>query len=409
MTRLSSQSMPKFDSPDAALAAMLPELAIVDAEPVELPEATGRILAEPLVADRDSPPCDVSAMDGYAVRLGDFNNGSMTVEGEATIGRPVATLIANTAMRIFTGGPVPHGAEAVVKREDVHEMPGRITLRLPVSNLKPGQHIRRRGDNVAGGVRVADCGVTVTAAVAGALAAFGIARPRVYRRLRVGVITTGDELRHVGERVEPWEIRNSNGPALRSLLDCAAWIQTVAQTHVKDDRRAIADLLAHLLPDCDAVILTGGVSMGDYDFVPDAIGDTGGRIIFHGIPIRPGKPTLGAVAPAGKAIFALPGNPISVLVTARRIALPGLRHMAGSARSGVSADAMVRIVNPDQDRLHLHWFRPVRRIAADVVELLQNRGSGDLPSAAAADGFVEIPVGQAGAGPFAYYDWQYHG
>jgi molybdopterin molybdotransferase len=406
MNTTTKHSPSQYASPDAAIDALVAQLTEVSAETVGLAQAHGRVLAAAVLADRDSPACDVSAMDGYAVRIADLASGACAVEGEASIGQPITSLPAERAMRIFTGGPVPVGADAVIKREDVNESPDRIELRMAADSIERGVNIRRRGENLHAGAEVVARGAVATPAAIGALAEFGVAQPSVYRKVRVGIITTGDELRAIHQPVEPWQIRNSNSAALAALIGGAPWLAVVEQAHARDDRASIASALEDLLPACDALILTGGVSMGDYDFVPDAVRDAGGRVVFHRLPIRPGRPVLGAATPDGKAILGLPGNPVSALVTARRIALPALRTMSGAGRGDAGADAIVRLANPDDRSLGLHWFRPARRIAPDRVELVASKSSGDLASAATAGGFVELRPGESGQGPFPFYSWE---
>jgi molybdopterin molybdotransferase len=165
-------------------------------------------------------------------------------------------------------------------------------------------------------------------------------------------------------------------------------------------REAVSSLLA----ECDALILTGGVSMGDRDYVPATLAAIGAQTIFKRVPQRPGGPVMGAVTSDGRPILALPGNPVSVLVTGRRMAIPIL-----SAQAGLRADprppALVHVTNPDQRTLKMWWQRLARATAPGHVELLPTLGSGDIPSAARSDGFVELPPNASGAGPWPFYSW----
>jgi molybdopterin biosynthesis enzyme len=154
----------------------------------------------------------------------------------------------------------------------------------------------------------------------------------------------------------------------------------------------------------DALLITGGVSMGDTDHVPQSIRDAGGRIAFHRIPIRPGKPMLGAIGPRGQLILGLPGNPVSVAVTFRRYGFPLLQWLAGVDREPWVPT--VEIENPDGKTLDLVWFRLVRRTGDGVVALLTNRGSGDIAALGMSDGFVEIPPGANSQGLRRYFDWK---
>ncbi len=402
---------PSFTSPNAAVQALCERLRSVPAEMVSLDGAAGRVLADPLIADRDCPACDVSAMDGYAVRLGDLaSRGSaaqpaLEVNGEIAIGREPPPLPPGKVLRIFTGAPVPPGAEAVIQREHAGEGERQITLgglpQAPVAGL----NIRRRGENARAGETVAPAGSLVTPALIAGLAGFGATRVSVRHRVRVDVITTGNEVVPPDVQPQPWQIRDSNGPGLRALLSGPAWLEVGPRKCVGDDLDALRRILAETLAECDAVLLTGGVSAGDYDFVPDAVAAVGGETVFHRLPIRPGGPILGAVGPQGRAILGLPGNPVSVLVTARRLAWTVLRHLAGFAEPTPRA-ATVRLGNADEKKLHLWWFRLVRLAADGKAELVPTRSSGDIVALSRSDGFVEIPPQTSGPGPWPFYSWE---
>ncbi len=392
-------------SPQAALDVLLSQLAPVDAEHVALDAAAGRVLAEAVVADRDSPPCDVSAMDGYAVRVADVGAPTLPVTGEAAIGCAPPTHRVGTATRIFTGGPIPPGADAVIRREDVDESPRSVALTERARAAGQGQSIRRRGENLRAGGEVLAAGTRITGPVLAALATFGVARPRVHRRVRVAVIVTGDELLPPDATPQPWQIRDSNTSAVIGGLAGCPWLDIADTRRVRDDLDDIVAAVAQSLRDWDAVILTGGVSMGDHDHVPDAVRRAGGEVVFHRLPIRPGKPVLAAIGPRGQVLFGLPGNPVSAQTTLRRFALPALAVKAGiTSRHG--ATASVRIANADARRLALTWFRPVRVIEPGVAELIDSRGSGDMVASAHSDGFVEVPPDGGGEGPFVFFPWE---
>jgi molybdenum cofactor synthesis domain-containing protein len=307
-------------------------------------------------------------------------------------------------MRIFTGGAVPPGADAVVRREDVEASGDAIRLRVPAASIRLGDNIRRRGENAPQGARVAESGVTITAPVAAALASFGSAEAPVFRRVRVAILTTGDEVLSAEAEPQPWQLRDSNGPALWAMLSGMPWLAVQRPRHVADDLQAMQAAFDQALAAHDAVIMTGGVSVGDHDHVPTIVREAGCDVVFHGLPIRPGKPMLGAIGPKGQLVLGLPGNPVSVMITSRRLADPALRRAAG-INTTEDHPAMVRITNPDDRSLKLHWWRPVRRTGADTVELIQTQGSGDLVSTAGSDGFVEVPAGESGPGLRAFYSW----
>lgn len=357
------------------------------------------MLADAVRADRDSPAFDYSAMDGYAVRSADLMRGSLPVVDESRIGRaPAALPDSPVAVRIATGAAIPRGADAVIKREDVVEIEdaaaagGVSRIEIPQDSaaaIRAGANIRFRGENAREGDVVLQSGQVLSAAAVGTLAAVGEVSPRVHRAVRVAVISTGDELVAPSAIPGPHEVRDSNAAALAAALRSFAWINVGLVVHARDDEGVLTAVLRHAIEAHDAVILTGGVSMGHRDPVRAAVESTGARIIFHGLPQRPGKPMLAAVTPTGKPIFGLPGNPVSTLVTCTRIALPVLGSRAGI--TSWPAAPRVRLGNPDGKSIDLWWHRLVRITERGEAELLDVRGSGDLVAAGRSDGFVEIP------------------
>lgn len=388
-------------SPAEAVAVLLERLSPLGVERVPLEVAQGRVLAESLVADRPSPAIDVSAMDGYAVNSAALPPGVVRVVGEARIGRPPTRLEPGSAVKISTGAPLPLGADAVIRREDVVERSDSIEVG-PSVKASPGLHVRRRGENVAGGATVAEPGRVIDPALAAALACFGLPRPLVHRRVRVALLVTGDEIRDASDAVSDWELRDSNGPALRALLSSPAWIEWLPARRCPDEpgfiRRAMADALAA----ADLVLCTGGVSMGDRDHVPAVLRDLGAEVVFHRLPQRPGKPILAAIDRAGVCVMGLPGNPLSVMVTARRLAVPAAMRLGGITRQ--PPPPIVR-VESDGRSINLWWHRLVRLTAPGQGVLVESRGSGDIPSAARSDGFIEVPPGASGDGPWPFHHW----
>jgi molybdopterin molybdotransferase len=394
-----------FGSPEEALDALCQRLKPVTAETVSLERAAGRVLAAPVHADRDSPPCDVSSMDGYAVRLADLHQPALEVAGEAAVGQPPPPLPLGKAVRIFTGAPVPPDTEAVIQREHVGEERQQIVLRALPTPAVRGLNIRRQGENVCAGQPVLAEGTLITPAAVASLASFGAARLSVQRRLRVGIINTGSELVAPEAHPAPWHIRDTNGPALAALLAKRAWLDVLPPLRVRDDYAAIRSLLADTVAQCDAVLLTGGVSAGQYDFVPDVVAALGGEIIFHRLPTRPGAPVLGALGPQAQAILGLPGNPVSAMIAARRLVWAVLRQSAGFAAPRMPVPA-VRLTNADDQSLRLWWFRLVRLTGPGAAELIPTQGSGDVVSLGRSDGFVELPPAMSGAGPWPFYAWE---
>ncbi len=393
------------DTPDAALAAILAATEAVGGERLPLEDAAGRILAEPIRADRPSPACDVSQMDGYAVRRADLSRDTLPVAGEALIGTSAPDLPVGQALRVFTGSMIPAGAEAVLRREDVTERAGEIGLSEAAKQTTAGRFIRFEGENVAADAVVIPAGEPITSNRAAALASFGAAEVTVHQRVRVSVLVTGDELRDVREQPEPWQIREANSYALRALLAPLPWVELAAVHSVPDEPSAMQAAFARALESSEALLLSGGVSMGQRDFVPRVLADLGCATILHKLPIRPGKPLLAATGPGGKVVFGLPGNPVSVMTTAHRFALPALRKKAGFAQPQ-EPELRVEVVEDDGARIGLWWYRQVRLVGGGRAELVPTKGSGDLASVAASDGSVEVPPNESPAGPQRYWHWR---
>ena len=394
-----------FDCPNDAINALAEQLPVVgDVESVNIANANGRVLAVDVLADRDSPAADVSAMDGYAIRLADFGRSdAIPVSGESVPGNPPPSLADDAVIRIFTGAIVPPEAEAVVKREDTEELDGAIRFRDSAKGTQSGENIRRAGENAAAESTVLSGGSRLSAAKIATMANFGCYRTQVRRGLSIAVITTGDEVGVYDDQLpRPWQLRNSNHHSLSALLNELGCVQSVQSDHCIDDRAALLRLISERLDRCDAVLLTGGVSMGDYDYVPEIVKEVGGRIVFHGLPIRPGKPILGAATETGKLILGLPGNPVSATACCRRFATALLGKMSG-ATDWNSAQPTVNLQNPGDKTIPLHWMRLVRLTADGMAKPVASRGSGDLVSLGQSDGFCRSPTGKNQPGSLAVF------
>ncbi len=396
-----------FENPDDALTAMAARLGTTTRErDVSIDDCLGRILADDVVADRDSPAADVSAMDGYAIRMRDLSSsGAVPISGESAPGGPPPEMVSGAVTRIFTGAIVPDGAEAIIMREDTEELDGAIRFRESAMGTSLGDHIRCAGENAKAGSTVLSSGISITAAHLATMANFGCAQTDLYSRVRVSIITTGDEVGSVSsEAPQPWQLRNSNRASLAGVLAEKNWIAPPASDHCRDDRQALTQMLTAHLKKSDAVLLTGGVSMGDYDYVPDVVREVGGEVVFHGLPIRPGKPILGAATNEGKLIIGLPGNPVSATIGCRRMALPLLAKLSGQV-DWQPICPFVRLSGAGDKTIPLHWLRLARLTEHGIAETVQSQGSGDLVSLGQSTGFVHVPAGKSGAGPWPYYDW----
>ncbi len=397
------EQLPQVDAIASAIGRLAERLTCVGSESCLTEQAFGRVLSAPLRADRDSPAIDVSAMDGYAIRLIDLKGERLPLSGIAAAGSPPRSLQPGSAIRIFTGAAVPAEADCVIRREDTHEFSNEVEISIPRESLHLGMHIRRRGENTKAGDTVLTHGTILNPPAMGAVATFASVQLVVHRRVRVAVLNTGDELAKIGDKVEPWQIRDSNGPLLETWLRQFPWVELVSRKHVGDTLQSVQAAIEAQLSEADAILLTGGVSMGDTDFVPEAITKLGGQIEFHRLPIRPGRPVLGASL-NGKLLLGLPGNPVSVAVTSRVIGLPLLRKLAGVLPMEEPLERC-ELVDADNKTLSLIWYRLVKINAESEVKLIDSQGSGDLVSLSLSDGFVEIPMGACGKGPWRVRWW----
>jgi molybdopterin molybdotransferase len=323
---------------DVARGLVLSSTAPLGPEPVELSDALGRVLAEPVASAAAIPPFDNSAMDGYAVRAADTDGASeeapvaLEVVAESRAGAPAGRGVEpGQSIAISTGAVLPDGADAVVRVEDTDAGRERVAIRAAVDS---GANVRRSGEDVAAGDVVLDAGVEIGPAEAGVLAA--VDRPRIAcgRRPRVAVLTTGDELLEPGEPLRPGAIRNSNAYSVGALVERSG--ATLAWTEIVPDDSERTQLSLERALACDVTIVCGGVSVGPHDHVRPALERLGVEEVFWGVALRPGKPTWFGVAPRNPAAgpgrslaFGLPGNPVSAMVTFILFARPAIRAMLG--------------------------------------------------------------------------------
>jgi molybdenum cofactor synthesis domain-containing protein len=344
-------------------------------------------------------------MDGYAIRMSQLLiNEPIPIRAESVPGAAPPTMLSDGVIEIFTGAMIPQGAEAVVRREDVEELGGSIRWKDVARQTSPGNHIRRAGENVAADAVVLTPGLVLTAAKLAILANFGYYAVDVYATVRVSIITTGNEVGvFEGQKPDPWQVRDSNRATISSMLNSFPWIDVIHVDHCRDERQALRELMATRLQESDVVISTGGVSMGDYDYIPDIVQELGGEIVFHRLPIRPGKPVLGATID-GKLMMGLPGNPVSAAVCCRRILVPLLAKMSGQKRWHAQVSP-VHLVQWQGESISLHWFRLVSLEESGKVRLVKTCGSGDIISLGLSDGFIECGPNESGLGPWPYFSW----
>jgi len=375
-------------SVDEAIAALLQGAErLVGSEHCELIDALGRTLSTELVATIDVPPADNSAMDGYALRHADWpgEQTALPVKQRITAGSVPAALESGTAARIFTGAEVPAGADTVVMQEHCQGAPDAVYIhKLPAL----GANIRRRGQDIMQGRRVLSAGWRLRPQDLGLAASLGFGYVAACRRLKVAILSTGDELVERGKPAGPGQIYNSNRFIMKGLL--SGWGFEVIDLGVARDRpEALRASLTRAAELADVVITSGGVSVGEEDHVKDVVDELGSLDLWR-IAIKPGKPfAFGRIL--GKPFIGLPGNPVSVFVTLLVIARPYLLACQGTADTGLRA-LPARAAFSKKGSAREDYLRV--RTTDLGLELFPNQSSGVLFSACWGDGFVRQKVGE---------------
>jgi molybdopterin molybdotransferase len=370
-----------------ARARILDLAASMPPETVALGEAMGRVLAEAVAATRDQPPFDASAMDGWAVRSGD-GDGIRRIVGESAAGHGYeATLSAGQAVRIFTGAPVPCGADAVVIQEKATREGE--TLRIEAAP-QVRDNVRAAGGDFAAGQPLLEVGARLDPWRLSLAAAAGRGDLAVARRPRVAILSTGEEIVAPGMTPGPWQIFNSGGPALSALV--TGWgAEIVPLPPVGDSEVAIAEAVADTA--CDLLVTIGGASVGDHDLVKPAMARLGLSLAVESLKMRPGKPMWFGVLEDGRRVLGLPGNPASALVCAELFLRPLLAAMQGAEASVPVVRA--RLAQPlPANGPREHWMRARTRIEDGVLAAtpMRDQDSSLVSIFAAADALLKRPI-----------------
>ena len=376
-------------SMEEAQRLILERVRPLEAEPVALDSAAGRVLAAPATSRVDLPPFDSSAMDGFAVRAGD-TPGRLPVRERIPAGKPAArSLEPGEAMGIATGGSVPEGADAVIQLEAVADHDNEIEIAEAVS---VGTNIRPRGGDLRQGDVVVEAGDLLGPAQIGALAAAGISEVSCSRRPRAAVLATGTELRRPGEKLEPGQIYEANTALLAVQLRSAGAEVELLEAVVDDEVAHRAALEAGLRS--DVLVTSGGVSVGPHDLVRSVGAALGVEEVFWGVAVKPGKPLWFGVRD-GTLVFGLPGNPVSSLVGFEIFVRPALRALQGVTDSLPRFDPgrLARAVRPNPARTELMRARTAIVDSAVELDVLTGQDSHMIARAAGADALVLVPQG----------------
>ncbi len=357
---------------------------------VEISHALGRVLAGAVLADRDYPPFDRATRDGFAVRAGDVSTPGRTLEIIAEIKAGDAfpgSIGPDQCAQIMTGAGVPRGADAVVMVEHTRPSKSRVTIERSV---EPGQNIVRRGSEAKAGQALLAPGTRLGYAELALAAQVGEHHLSVFRRPRVAILSTGDEVVGVEETPGPFQVRNSNGVSLATLAELAA-AEPVQLGNAPDRHDALRSAIERGL-EADVLVLSGGVSMGKYDLVDVVLRELGAEVFFQGVAIRPGRPAVFAAC-HGKFVFGLPGNPVSTMVTFELFVLPALDSLSYAAPRPLPL-FRAKLAAAVRQTATLTHFLPAKLDWCDgepCARELPWQGSGDIVALAQANCFLVVP------------------
>ncbi len=365
-------------------------------EHVELIASRGHVLAEPLLADRDQPPFHRATRDGFAVRAAEVNAGAIAVAGSLRAGEIwTRAFPPKTAIEIMTGAPVPASADAMVMLEHVAIHPdGDITL-IAGRSIAPGKNIVPTGSEARKGEILLAPGTRLGGAEIALAASCGAAQLSVYRRPRVAIVATGDELVEVNESPLPHQIRNSNSYALAALVEEAGG-EALRLPHAADSREALAAAI-HQARECDLLLLSGGVSAGKHDLVKDALTAEGAEFFFTGVRMQPGRPVIFGRIPAhgqrpSRYFFGLPGNPVSTQITFLVFARTLLAALGGGGAQPPHF-AAAQLAEDIRVKPGLTRFLPAvltHTLPQPTVRIIASQGSGDLAANARANCYAVL-------------------
>ena len=358
-------------------------------EEVSLLQATGRILAQPVAADRDFPPYHRVTMDGIAISSESFDSGrrSFTIESIAAAGAPVRQLMDITnCIEVMTGAMLPAGADAVVPYEDLDIQNGIALIRA--TEIKPFHHIHIQGTDAPEGAILLQSGTRITPAQVGILATVGAAVVSVQCLPRIAVCSTGDELVEIDEHPKPHQIRRSNSYMLAAALQAEGI--SASLYHLPDDAAVLLEKLAQIKKEYNVLLFSGAVSKGKYDYLPEVLNGLGLQTVFHRVAQKPGKPLLFGYFEDGPTVFGFPGNPVSTFVCYHIFFRRWLHQSLKATRHAMTGSLGEDITFGQALSYHL----PVRCSSEGgvlTVVPLAGSTSGDMPSLISADGIITLP------------------
>ncbi len=366
--------------------------------PISIPvaKATGSVLRQAVLAERDQPPFDRVMMDGIAVRHAEFADGTreFPVQARQDAGDVALSLEGGHCIEIMTGASLPENADCIIPVE-------RISVTDNVAGIETGytaerrQFIHPRASDHAQGTELLAPGRRISPMDIAVIASCGLAEVEVSRTPEVRIVSTGNELVAAGHPVEPHQIRLSNGPAIQALLGQHGY-ENCIQDHIVDDVARLRTRIAKHLDEADVLILSGGVSMGKADYVPGVLAELGVDVVFHKVSQRPGKPMWFGMGPRNQAVFALPGNPVSALVCCRQYVVPAL---ARASQETAGTPEFASLTTDLTFKPELTCFQPVRLVSNAAGQVLampvKTNTSGDFTALSGTDGYVELAKEQS--------------
>jgi len=363
---------------------------------VPLRKAFGMVLREDLIADRDQPPFDRVTMDGIAINFSSFESGNrgFPVEGIQKAGNCACALTLkdkNNCIEVMTGAPLPSGCDCIVPVEEININNGKAQLQEKLQ-LTRMMSVHSRGSDRKRGECLVQKGCRLLSPQVAVAAAIGNTEVLVTQQPKIAVIGTGDELVDIDQKIQTFQIRQSNSYALQSALALSGYTE-VTRFHIKDDKDELRSRFDEILKSFDVLVISGGVSMGKFDYIPEILNELGIQVLFHKVKQRPGKPFWFGESKEGKPVFALPGNPVSTQIGLVRYVYPFLEKASGIKE----LKEEFAVLNEDVDiDTAFTYFLPVKIKVSENGCLgafpVTPNGSGDYASLAQSDGFIELPA-----------------
>ena len=377
----------------AAILAAMPEFP---AATTTLDAAVGKVLRQPVIAERDQPPFDRVMMDGIALKHADFASGrrEFPIQAMQAAGDPALKLEAGHCIEIMTGASLPGNSDCIVPVERLSVGDGVATIEQSYA-AEQHQFIHPRASDHAAGTELLTTGKRITPMDVAVIASAGLTEVETGKAPVVRIVSTGNELVAPGADIEPHQVRLSNGPAMQAMLAQHGYVDC-SQDHIVDERAELRERIAKHLALADVLILSGGVSMGKADYVPEVLAELGVEVVFHKISQRPGKPMWFGMGRDQQAVFALPGNPVSALVCCRQYVIPALDAASLATTRPPEFASLSADIRFEPD---LTCFQPVRLVSNAAGQLLampvKTNTSGDFTALSATDGYVELAKEQS--------------